>query len=126
MADTDTTTEAEAEAPVDPKPKRDRSEKPEDLIAKATAGVNDVVITRMGHFHAGGGKQGGCFAAVITSVQDDGSVNIVVWPVSRHSAVARTDGAPGEPQSLVRLPVCQPADAAESTFHLSRDCPWGR
>lgn len=128
------------------KPKRDRSKKPEDVTADVMATVepaplevqvneaaaaevaeqdaipaadepanepeapaSEIKLTRLGHYS----YQQSCQAAIIVRVRPDGLVNLVVW-----------DGS-GDQQKHGRVPV-RPVTEITATFHLSRECPWGR
>ncbi len=106
--------------------KRDRGTKPADLLAYAIGGVKDIKLTRMGHYHAGTGADGRCFAALITGVDEAaGTVNVTAWPAGRFDEVTRAGSAIGSAAHIV-VPVADPADDASGTFHLSRECPWAR
>jgi hypothetical protein len=87
---------------------------PQAVIDRAVAGASEIVLGRIGHYT----YESTCQTAIVTQVvaYTDGRtslVNLGVW----------THGGQQEPRTSV--PAGPPARAGES-FHLTRDCPWGR
>lgn len=98
----------------------------QDRIDKATAGVNEILLTRAIHFYPGGPSQQ-CYAGVVTDVSADGRIAAVVFPKSTYDAIPRTGSTPGQAVTLTQLTVDAPNEVDPNpTAHLSRDCPFGR
>jgi hypothetical protein len=80
---------------------------------------SEIVLARLGHYFDAG--NGSCSTALIVDVIDDGEtlgpdVNVQAW---HHG---------GEPFSRTSVVVVDAPTAADdrNSFHLTRDCPWGR
>ena len=91
-------------------PERDESER------EIRRQLDGLVLGRIGHYSYGDSADGPvCLAALVTKVTPEGDgtiVNLAVWWSS------------GEPIQRTGVRVGEPTSTA--TFHLNRDCPWGR
>lgn len=78
--------------------------------------MEGIVLGRVGHYHVPNGEDGFCQTAlVVDGAGADGEVvNVVAWT---HT---------GDPTPHIGLRVVQPPALGFASFHLTRDCPWGR
>jgi len=93
----------------------DRVGEPDAAAPVERGPAGGMTLTRMGHYHLPtGAEEGICQTAVVVfaNVED---VNVVTW--SREGVDQRRVGVPVADPRVIR---------ARATFHLSRDCPWGR
>lgn len=84
---------------------------PADLEARVIAQLAEIKLTRMGHLH-----QTTCEAAVVVDVVGE-------HPLAVNLTVFAKDG---RTRPSIRGIVVSPPQDGQPTFHLSRDCPWGR
>lgn len=127
--------EADDSEPDSPKAKarRDRSETPDKVRGRAEKSVatEDLKLTRLGHYHPGGGEAGPCYAALVVGVTttEKGQPDLVslrVFANGPYDRIAQAGTGVGEDGRTVSIPVGDPADGNATTFHLSRACPYGR
>lgn len=81
----------------------------------------DIVLGRVGHYHVPSGDgAGSCQVAIVAFVRPAGSDGAIRVDL----AAFQHDG---EPFRRVDVPVLVPESAGDpASFHLTRDCPWGR
>lgn len=80
----------------------------------------DIVLTRLGHYFDAG--NGSCSTALVVEgpsggLDDQFFVNVTAW---------HHDGTPFNRTSVPVVKVVAAEAYHENSFHLSRDCPWGR
>lgn len=87
--------------------------------ANRYAEQGEIVLGRVGHYYDAG--NGSCATALVVDVAVQGELDIPVVNIQ-----AWHHG--GTPFSRASVPVvAHPStDDSNNTFHLSRDCPWGR
>lgn len=87
--------------------------------------MGEIVLGRVGHYHVPNSGDGYCQTALVTDATpaeagDIGdpvpAINVVAWS---HQ---------GDPTPHIGVPVASPpeGDQVAASFHLTRDCPWGR
>lgn len=80
----------------------------------------EIVLGRVGHYFDAG--NGACQTALVTAafssetVPDAGAVNLAVW----------NHGATQTARASVPVDAAPTTEAKANSFHLTRDCPWGR
>lgn len=84
---------------------------PADLAAKAQAQLEEIKLGRVGHYS----YQSTCQTAIVASV-------VGQRPLAVNLLVVDSDGDSEKRKGVV---VSGPQDG-QATFHLNRDCPWGR
>lgn len=75
----------------------------------------ELVLGRLGHYHVPGTGDGACQVAIVA--------HVTAWPAATSVNIAGFEHD-GEPMRHLDVPVGGPQDHA--TFHLTRDCPFGR
>lgn len=83
------------------------------VVSTSDRGAGDIVLMRAGHYFNAG--NGGCQGATVAHV-GDGWVNLAVLEQSG-TTVSRTSVPTSDTPST---------DDTSNSFHLTRDCPWGR
>lgn len=76
----------------------------------------EIVLGRIGHYHTptGEGERGICRTALVTDVSESrGYVDLAAFEHEGDVLGARSGVLVSEPREF-------------ATFHLGRDCPWGR
>lgn len=134
-ADSDEPDRAKARA------RRDRSLTPDAVRAKIEEIVgpgqasrrpvsDELKLTRLGHFHAGNGEEGRCYAALVVGVHEDAkdgpTVDLQVYAAGLYDVIQGAGTAPGATAHLSDVVVDAPAKSGHTSFHLSRACPWAR
>jgi hypothetical protein len=94
----------------------DRDEKPKKSSAKDDADA--IKLGRIGHYS----YQQACQTAMVVRVREDGRVNLVAWDQTGDTrSHGRVDVAPPDVGKNLESIV-----DGKATFHLNRQCPWGR
>lgn len=90
------------------------------VVSTSDRGVGDIVLMRAGHyFNAGnGGCQGATVAHVFSQANDE-------HPALVNLSVLQQDGS-AVSRTSVPVAVAPSTDDTSNSFHLTRDCPWGR
>lgn len=83
----------------------------------------EIVLGRVGHYHVpAGDSAGSCQTAIVAFVHDNGE-----GAPSLHLAVNVAGFEhDGEPFRRLDVPVAAPSSQPSASFHLTRDCPYGR
>jgi hypothetical protein len=77
--------------------------------------MEGLVLGRVGHYFDAG--NGSCSTALVVNVfEGDSLVNVTAW---------NHDGTPFS-RTSVSLEAKPAIEDTASSFHLNRDCPWGR
>lgn len=76
--------------------------------------MGEMVLGRVGHYFDAG--NGSCNAAIVVEVHTPELVNVAGW----------NHGGTNYTRTSVPVDPSPTTEATANSFHLTRDCPWGR